>query len=100
MVNYQIIVSTSAEMDIQESFDYYNAQKDDLGYEFYDEIHKYFLLIAVNPFSFPKSVKHTRRCVVRRFPFNIIFTVDKQTKLIIIVAVFHTSRNPADLQNL
>ena len=52
----------------------------------------YFVLIKKNPKAFQKIYKHVRRQLIRRFPYGILYFLDAGR--IIVVAVFHTRRDP------
>ena len=64
--------------------------------EFRATVEEYFQRILENPEWFPKVRGEVRRAVVRRFPFAIHFLVE--TDRIVILSVFHTSRNPEQLK--
>jgi len=60
-------------------------------------IEGYFQRIAKNPKRFPKVRGEVRRAVVlRRFPFVIHFLIESER--IVILSVFHTSREPEQLK--
>jgi len=48
--------------------------------------------ISRNPLLFPRVHKEFRRCLLRRFPYAIYFTITNET--IIIVGLFHCARDP------
>jgi hypothetical protein len=48
--------------------------------------------IAENPFQYQIVWKHYRRLVLRRFPYNVIYSASDQ--VIRIVACIHGRRNP------
>ena len=65
--------------------------------EFRATIEEYFKRIADNPERFPKVRGEVRRAVVlRRFSFVIHFLIE--TERIVILSVFHTSRDPRQLK--
>jgi len=79
------------------SIAYYEKQREGLGREFRTAIEHYFQRIADNPKGFPKIRGEVRRAVVlRRFPLVIHFLIE--TERIVILSVFHTSRNPERLK--
>ena len=68
-----------------------------LGQEFRAAIEQHFQHIADNPEWFPKVRGEVRRAVViRRFPFVIHFLIEAER--IVILSVFHTSREPGQLK--
>jgi len=68
-----------------------------LGREFRVTIEQYFQRIADNPERFPRIRGEVRRAVVlRRFHFVIHFLIEAER--IVILSVFHTSREPEQLK--
>lgn len=92
MKTYKLIINPFAEIEIKETRNWYNLQKDNLGEEYLQEIKKTAIRIPENPFQFPKIKKKRRKVVVNKFPFSIYFYINELT--INVFAVFHTSRNP------
>jgi len=92
MKTYKLIINPFAEIEIKETRNWYNLQKDNLGEEYLQEIKKTTIRIQENPLQFPKIKNKIRKVVISRFPFSIYFYIDELT--INVFAVFHTSRNP------
>jgi plasmid stabilization system protein ParE len=85
-----------AEKEFDDSIAYYESEREGLGQEFRATVEEYFQRIADNPEWFPEVRGEVRRAVVRRFPFVIHFLVEKER--IVILSVFHTSREPEQLK--
>ena len=86
-----------AEKEFDDSIAWYENQRGGLGQEFRAAIEEYFQRIADNPEWFPKVRGEVRRAVVlRRFPFVIHFLIEAER--IVILSVFHTSREPEQLK--
>jgi hypothetical protein len=91
-MNYQVLVAEAAEKDIQETFIWYNEQKRLLGDTFKVLIEHSIHSIQTNPYKFSIKYKKVRICFLKKFPFGIHYTINKNN--IIIVGVFHTAINP------
>ena len=85
-----------AEREFHDSIAWYENEREGLGQEFRATVEEYFQRIADNPEWFPEVRGEVRRAVVRRFPFVIHFLVE--TDRIVILSVFHTSREPEQLK--
>ena len=85
-----------AEKEFDDSITYCENERAGLEKEFRGTVEEYFQRILENPEWFPKVRGEVRRAVVRRFPFAIHFLVE--TDRIVILSVFHTSRNPEQLK--
>jgi plasmid stabilization system protein ParE len=85
-----------AEREFDDSIAWYENQREGLGQEFRATVEEYFQRIGDNPEWFPEVRGEVRRAVVRRFPFVIHFLVE--INHIVILSVFHTSREPEQLK--
>ena len=86
-----------AEREFDDAVGWYEGEREGLGREFRASIQKHFQRIANNPEWFPKVRGEVRRAVVlRRFPFVIHFLIEAER--IVILSVFHTSRDPEQLK--
>ena len=82
----------AADAEFQETIDYYNEQRSDLGFEFSDEVKSTIARIQNYPSAWTPLSKRTRRAQVHRFPYSIIYEVRADS--ILIVAIQHHSRKP------
>jgi toxin ParE1/3/4 len=88
-----------AEQEFDDSIAYYESEREGLGQEFRAAIEQLFQNIADNPERFRKLTGDVRRAVVtRRFPFVIHFLIEPER--IMILSVFHASRDPEQLKFL
>ncbi|MFK7935512.1 MAG: hypothetical protein AB8G22_18505 [Saprospiraceae bacterium] len=91
MAVYQTQISSEAQFEINEAVEYFNSLALDLGFDFAYEVSEMVLKMEDNPFLFQKIYLDYRRAVIRRFQYNIIYYINRQT--INIVAVIHGSRD-------
>lgn len=88
-----IVLRAEAEAEFDDSFDWFNAQRTGRGLEFAAAIQNVFNAITINPLIGPVIFADIRKCVVRRFTFNVYYR--PHFDRIEVIAVFHTSRDPA-----
>jgi len=91
---YRIKLATFAENDIRESIRWYNDASGGLGRIFYRSVKDAISLIQRNPKHFPVRYKTIHTVLVKKFPFLIHYQIDEKSKVITILGVIHTSRNP------
>jgi len=91
-MSHRIIIRPEAELDIQEAFEWYDAQSRGLGSEFVRSVDACLATIVRNPFASPLFQKQARRVLLRRFPYGILYVCEQNT--ISVVACFHSKRNP------
>ena len=86
-----------AEKEFDDSIAFYEKQREGLGEDFRAVVEEYFQRIADNPEWFPKVRGEVRRAVLlRRFHYVIHFLIEAER--IVILSVFHTSRDPEQLK--
>lgn len=97
MSSYRLTIRPEAEFDIQDAFEYYEAQSSGLGSEFVRAIDACLSSIGRNPQAYPLVYKQARRALMRRFPYGILYVIDQD--VIVVLACFHGRRNPKTWQD-
>jgi hypothetical protein len=92
---FEIAFHPVAEDELLESHDWYEEQLTGLGNRFYAEVSHYLTVIQSSPLYFPVRYDGDIRAFpLKKFPFLLIYLVDDIAGKIIILSVFHTSREP------
>lgn len=73
---------------------HYELQLFGLGDRFVEGVFKKIRYIQKHPLHYQVFEKQYRRAQTDIFPFLIVYEFEEETKTIIIISVFHTSRNP------
>ncbi len=92
-MSYTVDLLFKARQEIFEGWKWYEGEQPGLGDRFEDEVFRKIALIATNPLHYPIK-KGTHEVITDTFPYLIVYRINKSRKLIMIVSVFHTSRNP------
>ena len=74
------------------AIDLYNQVKPGLGLDFAGEINAAVELIEAFPNAWTLVDFEIRRCLVRRFPYALLYAVERD--LVMIYAVMHVHRDP------
>ncbi|HHO65048.1 MAG TPA: type II toxin-antitoxin system RelE/ParE family toxin [Epsilonproteobacteria bacterium] len=82
----------AAEKELDDIFAYYEFQQKDLGYRFVEEVKNSIELIVSYPDAWTKSSASTRRCLVKTFPYGVIY--QKRDHVILIVAIASLYKEP------
>lgn len=90
--------SIVAQAEIQAATDYYESKEPGLGLRFVAELDRAIKLILQFPTSWSPFSRRSRRYVLRRFPYHIIYSVQQDT--VMIVTVVHQRRDPKRWQSL
>ena len=81
-----------AQRELDDAVTWYNDQVDGLGQEFLDELDRAVRRSVRYPLSCPEITPGLRRCLLARFPYELIYGLDDDT--IVVVAVAHLHREP------
>ena len=91
----RILFRPEARAEVLEAQTWYESRAVGLGLEFARAVDAAIAYAARNPEVFAYVTGSCRRVLLRKFPFSLIFRV-RGTELLVI-AVFHHRRNPAQL---
>jgi plasmid stabilization system protein ParE len=91
-MKYDLIIRSQAEVELAEAYDWYEDRVQGLGSEFLLAVDAVLQSVARNPRQYPVVYKKIHRALTRRFPYAVFFLVDR--KQVVVLAVFHASRNP------
>ena len=83
-----------AQLELDDAFGYYESQLEGLGYRFQSEIAKSLSRIISYPNSYQKIGKYSRRCLVQKFPYGVVYQFSKETNTLLVVAIAHLHRKP------
>ncbi|MBI4862270.1 MAG: type II toxin-antitoxin system RelE/ParE family toxin [Candidatus Riflebacteria bacterium] len=72
--------------------EWYEARNPTAAFAFFVELDRAVDLIAESPGRYPAYVLGTRRYLMRRFPFSVIYRVESDH--VLIVALAHAKRRP------
>jgi len=89
-----IILSEQAREELDGAVEYYNAQKENLGYEFKTLVDESINSIQRTPLLYPLIDKEIHRKILSRFPFSIFFFIDEIENLVLIISISHQNRKP------
>lgn len=91
-----VLILETAEREIEEAVDYYNEQLPGLGFEFAIELKEAIARIVDFPDAWIPFSKNSRKCLINRYPYAILYQVEDET--ILIHAVMHLKRDPLSWQ--
>jgi plasmid stabilization system protein ParE len=91
-MKYKVIVRPEAGDDLKEAFAWYEDKRTGLGYDFLLQVEAGINFIKRNPEIHPIEYKEARKHVIKRFPYKIIYLLEKEK--VIILAVIHGKRRP------
>lgn len=81
-----------AQQELDDAFEYYEYQQVDLGYRFVEEVYNTLDLIKTYPLGWSAVSQNTRRCLLKTFPYGVIY--QKRANSILVVAIANLYREP------
>jgi plasmid stabilization system protein ParE len=91
-MKYKALLRPEVENDLKEAFLWYENKRTGLGYDFLLQVNASLGFLERNPELHRLGYKNTRKHLIKRFPYKIIYLVEKDK--IIVLAVIHGKRNP------
>jgi plasmid stabilization system protein ParE len=91
---YSFILKEEAIKELIQAILWYEEQQEGLGKSFRNKFYNKLQRVCNNPLHYKASSKKYHEALVNTFPFQIVYAIDEIEDLIIVIAVFHTSRNP------
>ena len=83
----------AAQVEFKEATRYYSEKSPSLASAFYTEVVDAIELLVANPLLYRVIDDDIRRCLTKRFPYAILYTIEDHS--ILILAVMHCSRKPS-----
>lgn len=81
-----------ANLELDEAVRYYDHQLPGLGFRFFQETSAAIERIRFMPEAWTKVGQRTRRCILKGFPYALLYVIEKEE--ILITAVAHLHREP------
>jgi len=78
--------------ELQSVAEYYESRQVGLGARFLDLVDEALERIARDPLAWSPADEDVRKCLMRVFPFGILYTIEPE--FILILAVAHLAREP------
>ena len=89
----RVVFLTPAQSELVEAKQYYNKRQTGLGERFKAVAQASARLVAERPLSWQRERGPVRRCLIRGFPYKLLYVVRDHE--VVVIAVAHTHRKPA-----
>lgn len=87
-----LIYTPEAKVEIKKAAEYYEGCKQGPGQAFLIEVESTIQRLSQHPLTWRKISRQFRRCLLKKFPYGIIYSVDEDE--IFVAAVMHLKRKP------
>lgn len=78
-MKYSLVFFLEAQQDILESISWYNSERENLGYEFYEHVREKLILLSESPLHYSVRFKRIRASKVNKYPYLIYFKIDQNS---------------------
>ena len=96
MKEYRFDAEAAVEFDVESAFKWYEAEETGLGFDFLSELRTCYERLRRAPYAYQQLRSGVRRALTKQFPYAVYFSIEADT--VIVLAVVHTARNPAEWQ--
>ncbi len=83
-----------AEQELLQAISYYEKCRPGLGIEFAEEVYQAIKRIIFFPDSYAHFSPNTRRCILNRFPYGLLYSIQKKDETVVILAVMNLHQKP------
>lgn len=91
-MSYEVIFKEEADLDVFDARQWYESRRVGLGDELLDEIEEYIRVLEQDPQIYQLRKSNWRYCPLKRFPYVIVFEIEKHE--VVVYAVFNTYQHP------
>ena len=88
----RVIFTKLASQELEDAVRYYELEYSGLGRRFKEEVRKAALRIAAYPQAWSIECGEVRKCLLHKFPYKLMYSVEGNH--ILVIAVAHQHRNP------
>jgi plasmid stabilization system protein ParE len=85
-------IRSEAEVEIQEAYDWYEAQRPGLGDEFLAAVRQALAAVERSPRQYPIVRGKVRRALLSHFPYSVLYLAEPENT--VVIACFHGKRDP------
>lgn len=91
MNSFEVLVGRSARIDMQEAYEYYEAQAEGVGEKYLDALDHAFEILRINP-NFQIRYDDVHCLPLKKFPFMIHYRIEGNQ--VFVYAIINTNLNP------
>ena|SRR3990167_2467363 len=88
----RVIFTRIARRELEDAVHYYELEYSGLGSRFKEEVRKAALRIAAYPQAWSIERGDVRKCLLHKFPYKLMYSVEEDH--VLIIAVAHQHRKP------
>lgn len=94
MTGYTYEIVLKARKELLEAWEWYEDKQEGMGDRFRNLVNQKIKQVIQTPERYPERKVSFRDAKIDGFPYLLIYRIANRKKVITIISVFHTSRNP------
>jgi toxin ParE1/3/4 len=91
---YEYILEPRAQKEYESSVHWYLTQSEKATENFVKSVEESINLVCRQPQQYRNAHKNFHEITTKNYPFVIIYTIEENTKTVVIFSIFHKKRNP------
>ncbi len=92
-MSYQYILHATAQKDYEDALKWYAERSLKATEKFIRSVDESLSLICEHPVRWRNEYKYFYELGVKKFPYTIIYTIDTEQQLIIVISIYHHRRD-------
>ena len=88
------VLLPAAQEDYEASLNWYLARSLNAAQGFMAAFEEAMILICEHPNRWYNAYEHYHELGLKKYPFRIVYALDEEEGIIVVIRVFHHSRNP------
>ena len=93
-MSYSYILLARAQDEYESSVTWYIERSLVTADQFIEAIDQTLRLICDAPYRWRNEYRNYHELGLKKYPYNIVYTVDEDNELVIVTSIYHHSRNP------
>ena len=91
---YNYILLAKAQEEYESSVNWYNERSWPAADQFIESVDHALQLICEHPDRWRNEYKKYYELGVKKYPYSIVYTIDRESELVIVSSIYHHRRNP------
>ncbi|MCD6013337.1 MAG: type toxin-antitoxin system RelE/ParE family toxin [Flavipsychrobacter sp.] len=93
-MKYRYIYDPRAITEYEEAIIWYSERSELVSENFVLAVNEKLDEICEHPTRYRNTKKYFRETFLKKYPYSIVYFVEEDAKTVVIVSIFHSSRNP------
>ncbi|HET6254486.1 MAG TPA: type II toxin-antitoxin system RelE/ParE family toxin [Puia sp.] len=91
---YSYLFDPVAAEEYEDAFKWYEKRSILAADNFVIRVQEAISAICADPYRFRNAYKDFHELAVKKYPYHVIYNIDKDEKVIVIASIFHHKRHP------